>query len=218
VTFQEEKGESGTPHLQVVGSFKNARTFKCMKKKFPKAHIEKCNNLEKSIKYCSKLDTRDGIQFSSHVSIVKDPLDGKELYDWQKEIIDILSKDPDNRKIYWYWSKDGNKGKTSFIKSYLLKNRSKATFVGGSAKDMIYAITQVLEEYPLVNTVFVNIPRCIDIISYNGLEQIKDGLVFNMKYESGLAVFNPPHIVVMANQEPFKEKMSEDRWVIKEIK
>lgn len=58
--FQEEKGESGTPHLQGVVMFKNARTFKQVKMLIPRAHIEPTKNKISSIKYCSKPDTRVG--------------------------------------------------------------------------------------------------------------------------------------------------------------
>lgn len=58
--FQEEKGENGTPHLQGILMFKNACSFRSVKKKIPRAHIERCKNKLASIKYCSKPDTRVG--------------------------------------------------------------------------------------------------------------------------------------------------------------
>lgn len=213
-TFQEEAGS--TPHLQGVGSFTNPRTFDYIKKSLPRAHIETCRNLKASIEYCLKPDTRNGRQWSTHKALVKDPLQGKTLYKWQKEILEILKKEPDERTIHWYWSKDGNIGKTTFIKHCLLTMKN-ATYVAGKAGDMIFALSTVLEENPHINTVFMNIPRCIEHISYNGLEQIKDGLIFNSKYESGYKMFNSPHIIVMANAKPRSEEMSEDRWHIVEI-
>lgn len=213
-TFQEEAGS--TPHLQGVGSFNNPRTWNSIKKALPKAHIEVCKNLKNSISYCSKIDTRNGRQWSTHICIVKDPLSGLTLYDWQKEILEILKGEPHERLIYWYWSKDGCKGKTSFIKHVLLNDKN-ATFVAGKSGDAIFSLCSRLEENPHINTVLMNIPRCVEHISYNGLEQIKDGLVFNTKYESGYKMFNSPHIIVMANMKPYEEMMSKDRWVIREI-
>lgn len=213
-TFQEEK--VSTKHLQGVGSFKNARTWDSVKKAIPKAHIEVCKNLKASIEYCSKNDTRIGGVWSTHKVIVKDPLADKELYDWQKEIIKLVKTEPDDRSIHWYWSEKGGIGKTSFIKHQLINNKN-ATYVSGKAGDMIYSLSTILEENPLINTVYMNIPRCVEHISYNGLEQIKDGLIFNSKYESGYKLFNPPHIIIMANIEPNLYKMSEDRWVVKKI-
>lgn len=58
--FQEEVGESGTPHLQGVLGFVNARTFLAVKKLLPKAHIEVCKNLVASCRYCCKKESRCG--------------------------------------------------------------------------------------------------------------------------------------------------------------
>lgn len=63
--FQEEKGKEGTPHLQGMIYFDNARTFSSVKKMLPKAHIEKMKNKFASMKYCSKSDTRSGKIYSN---------------------------------------------------------------------------------------------------------------------------------------------------------
>jgi len=54
-------------------------------------------------------------------------------------------------------------------------------------------------------------------ISYEALEEIKDGLFFSGKYESGMVCINPPHVVVLCNFAPDESKLSKDRWVIKNI-
>lgn len=58
--FQEETGEKGTPHLQGFIYFANAISFKSIKDKIPKAHIEPAKNKIASIRYCSKIETRTG--------------------------------------------------------------------------------------------------------------------------------------------------------------
>lgn len=58
--FQEEKGESGTPHLQGVLMFKNARSFSSVKKLLRRAHLERVKNRLASIRYCTKTETRIG--------------------------------------------------------------------------------------------------------------------------------------------------------------
>jgi len=42
-------------------------------------------------------------------------------------------------------------------------------------------------------------------------------MITNTKFETGVKVFNPPHIVVLSNEYPDTEKVSLDRWCIKEI-
>lgn len=58
--YQEECGENGTNHYQGVIKFKNAISFKSMKKKLTRAHLEVTKNLKASVKYCSKKETRIG--------------------------------------------------------------------------------------------------------------------------------------------------------------
>jgi len=50
----KEKGESGTPHLQMCMKYKNARTFASMKKLNERMHIEVCKNWPASMLYCKK--------------------------------------------------------------------------------------------------------------------------------------------------------------------
>lgn len=52
--YQIEKGEEGTPHIQATIIYKSQRTLKGIKKTFPRAHLDKVENLDESIKYSSK--------------------------------------------------------------------------------------------------------------------------------------------------------------------
>lgn len=63
--FQEETGESGTPHLQGMLRFKNPRSFASIKKLLPKAHIEPGKSLVALVRYCSKDETRTGEIYSN---------------------------------------------------------------------------------------------------------------------------------------------------------
>lgn len=65
IVYQEEKGESGTPHLQGVIIFDNPRSFNSVKKMLPKCHLEIAKNIHAAINYCKKEDTRTGIMFDS---------------------------------------------------------------------------------------------------------------------------------------------------------
>jgi len=63
--FQEEMGESGTKHLQGVLQLPNGVSLNHMKKLNGRAHWEVCRNLNASIQYCSKSDTRIGNIYSN---------------------------------------------------------------------------------------------------------------------------------------------------------
>ncbi len=59
--IQEEIGEEkGTEHLQGAICFKNQVDFTTLKKLWPAAHWEKSKGKIASLKYCGKLDTRNG--------------------------------------------------------------------------------------------------------------------------------------------------------------
>jgi hypothetical protein len=58
--WQLEKGENGTPHLQVYLLFKNQTSFNTVKTAFPRAHIDAAKGSPKQcVAYCSKEETRE---------------------------------------------------------------------------------------------------------------------------------------------------------------
>lgn len=145
-------------------------------------------------------------------------LDDDRLYDWQKDILSILTDDPHDRLIYWYWSKEGNVGKSTFCKYLVLKYN--ALVISGNAKDMKYAIKEWIDntgEYPPI--IILDVARSTNVkkLSYEGFEEVKNGLFFSGKYESGMCVGNPPHFLVFSNNEPVYDKMSQDRWQVLNI-
>lgn len=74
--FQEEKGESGTPHLQGVFAHTNAVHFNSIKKLSPRANWKPCRNLKKSLAYCSKAESRIGKTYTYKYEIFNE---GKPL-------------------------------------------------------------------------------------------------------------------------------------------
>jgi len=54
IIFGKEVGESGTPHLQGMINFKSPISFNSIKKKIPRAHIEKTIDQHGSMEYCKK--------------------------------------------------------------------------------------------------------------------------------------------------------------------
>lgn len=208
-----EKGEAGTPHLQCYVSLKqkmrivNLRTLPGL----GRASFRKCRNESALIDYCSK----EGVVifslgFPKPVRIIS------ELKPWQKSIEDIYNQDPDDRKIHWFWESKGNIGKSAFTKYMIIKH--KALFCdGGKKSDLINLVfNNNMDE---CKCVIWDLPRATKgNISYNTLECIKNGMVCNTKYETGVKCFNPPHIFVFANFPPEEpELLSADRWVIQEL-
>lgn len=216
--FQEETGENGTEHLQGYWEFKNARTFQSLKKKWPKTHIEKCRNKEAALKYCQKEETRTGNSYTS-IKKVKDRLEGLELREWQKEIVEIIKTEPDPRKIYWYYDRTGNTGKTSLAKHLCLKYPGEVLYMSGKASDVKYGIMcfQENKENNLRVVIFDYVRSIESFVSYEAIETVKNGIFFNNKYESKMVVYDEPHVIIFANFAPDQSKLSKDRWVIRDI-
>lgn len=220
--FQEEKcPDTGKLHLQGYIAFKKkCRPIGQFANK--QMSFRKVRNLHSAMRYPLKDDTRVGRRWTL--------LDGKiptirmfrpllpEPYPWQQRIIDICKSEPDDRTIYWFWETKGAVGKTTLAK-YIVKNFN-ALVVSGKASDMKCAIARQVEETGTAyDVVILNVPRSIErkFISYTGLEEIKDGLFFSGKYESGMVVTDNPHVIVFANEPPETDKMSADRWHVEEL-
>lgn len=200
-----EFGDNMTPHLQGYIEFKKkVRPLETFTLRV--VHWEKCKGTrEDNIKYCSK-DNNFITNF-----VIKKPvktLSQHMLYNWQKDIIDIINKDPDDRIIYWYWEPNGCTGKTTFCKYLSIKYG--AVPLEGKKNDILYCAA--IHD----SNIYVwDLERSMeDFISYGALEKIKNGYYMCSKYESKPICRNCPHIFVFANFEPDINALSLDRWKI----
>ena len=65
----------------------------------------------------------------------------------------------------------------------------------------------------------ITVPRtAAGYVSYSAIEEIKDGMIYSGKYEGGFANIEHPHVIILANFEPEREKLSSDRWNVIELK
>jgi len=127
---------------------------------------------------------------------------------WQSELVDTLSTQPDSRTVRWYYDPVGNSGKSYFCKHYHVGNPSYC-ITGGKFSDIYYG-------YAGERVVFFDWARDVqDSFPYVVIENFKNGYFLNTKYEAFPNYFDPPHVVVFANFEPDRSKLSEDRWIIK---
>lgn len=136
------------------------------------------------------------------------------LRPWQEDLVEILSTPPHPRQIMWYWDPNGNAGKTTFARWLMtspLFTKKVAYFRGGKHADVAYAYNY--EEV----VIFDYCRDSLEFISYSVLEHLKDGMIFSTKYEATKKIFNTPHVLVFANQEPNRSKLSQDRWNVHQI-
>jgi len=211
--FQEETEESGTPHIQGVVLCK--KKIRATAFKLPNTiHWEPTKNFEDAVIYCTKDDSRTGVRvmegFPKAVAVIS------KLRPWQTEIVELIKTEPDDRTVHWYWSKEGNIGKSALTKLLVIKY--KAIFcASGKYSDLCNLIFN--NDMDASNIVIFDIPRNNgNKISYSALESIKNGLISNTKYETGFKAFNSPHVIVFSNHMPDENELSADRWHIVELK
>jgi hypothetical protein len=215
--FGREVGDSGTPHLQ--GYIECPTKIRPLEKfKTKKIHWEKRRGTSaQNITYC----TKDG-DYASNMKIPR-PLMKVTKSDLRKEQIDIANlfvkpEEKFGRSIYWFWESRGAWGKT-VLATYMVDQMG-AIVVSGKAADAGYAVQMYIEEHGTgPDIVIMDIPRTKSAcyISYESLENIKNGLFFSGKYKGNMVRFNRPHLIVFANEPPEMERMSGDRWVIEEL-
>jgi len=179
--FQEEIGKCGTKHLQ--GCIKLKKPMRWSEFGLNKEiHWEKTKSTKMAEEYCQKVESRNGKIYSMGVKIKKEikTLSEEQLYDWQKEIIEIIKGEPDDRTIYWYWEPIGKMGKTTFSKYLSIKYG--AIPVEGKKNDILCCAS----EYDSEIYIFDFERSMEEYISYGAIEKIKNGYYMCSKYESNL--------------------------------
>lgn len=212
--MQEEKCEkTGKLHIQGVVLFENARYFNSLHNDWPKIHWEKCRNKKAAIDYCKKKETATGKRWSQGFPEELEPA-LREMNKWQHSLWTKLQEKPNNRKITWIIDIEGAKGKTTLCKHICMSNK-RALYCGGKAADIKYAVTEMVNKGMAPKICLFDFPRSMEnFVSYQAIEEIKNGIFFNGKYESGMVMFNSPHVACFSNFEPDMEKLSKDRWEI----
>lgn len=214
--FQEEVGENGTPHLQGYIEFKKKVRPKNLLS--DKIHWEKCRNVKASIDYCQKSDTATGKQYFFNMKKKRVLKLINPDRAWEQEILDIIKTEPDERTIYWYYSFEGNVGKTSFCKYLTVKHGAlPLSGKGADVRNGIVEYYKANKDFPEI--VIVPIPRSYntEYLSYEALENIKDMYFYSDKYKGGAICGPCPHLFVFSNELPELCKCSKDRWVVREI-
>lgn len=213
--FQEEVGASGTKHLQGVLSAKK----RCRWTEFglPKGiHWEPCKVVTAAYDYCTRISKRaDGGRvwtLKYKVPKVIKCIKPEQFYDWEKQVVELIMAEPDDRTIIWIYSHQGKMGKSSFCKYLAMKHR--AIIAGkGSYSDICNLVYK--SDLDSSDLIVFDLPRNNgNRISYSALEAIKNGMICNTKYETGSILFNPPHILIFSNVEPDYEAMSIDRFKV----
>ncbi len=202
-----------TPHLHGYVHLKVRKRFQSMQNALgdKRIHWERVKNVKKYLEYIQK----EG-QFVTNMKLPRVIIYPDFNKPWQIDILKLIETKPDDRSIYWYWSSNGNLGKTIFAK--FLCDKKGCYIVPPKRADAFHAVALLLQKGKAINSVVIDVPRHdLDFINYGAIEKIKDGLFASGKYETATCIFHCPHVIVFANSPPDTYKMSEDRWKIFEL-
>lgn len=221
---QVEKGElMGKIHLQGQVSFLNkTRETALAKSIFGEKGLNWFKKDKGSI-YVSKTQTRVSDEMMWQCGYKSKPVEKvykSDLSEENRKFVELFENvEPDHRSIHWIHDSEGNWGKTRVAK-YLHDNFS-CLYVGGSAKDVLYALGKYMEENDGGTPEYfvVDLTRTAEHkFNYSIIETLKNGIAFSGKYESMTLRFNRTHVIVMANFYPDTSALSADRWRIYEIR
>lgn len=140
-------------------------------------------------------------------------------YAWQQAIIELLDGPVNSRSVVWIVDPAGCGGKSSFVKSQTEPQRRLSFGIRyGKTSDLLSMVCRAGKKrcYLFDLTRARQGDLCQQDL-YAALEQVKDGYVFNTKYEGGVMKMARPHVVVFSNHEPAREFLSLDRWDVRFI-
>ena len=206
--------ETERPHIQGYINLKKKKSWEATKKLFglDRLHIESCNGSEKAnIEYCME----DG-DYITNIKEDEKLIIIQELKPWMKKLNEIINEPANDRHVYWIWEPNGRVGKSQYCK-YLCANHDAIYIDEGKKTDLINIVynKKTLNSRTII---CIDIPRDNENnVSYKAIEQFKNGMICNTKYETGMRLFNAPHIIIFCNYPPIKTKLSSDRWKIYEI-
>lgn len=134
------------------------------------------------------------------------------LRSWQHDLEQELLAPADDRSVLFYVDPLGGCGKTFFCR-YMEDHYDSVQFVSsGASKDVAHILN------PSKSVFLFNVEKNgMEFLSYRILEQLKDGRVFSPKYSSTVKRwYTNVHVVVFCNELPDLNKLTNDRYVIRE--
>lgn len=202
--YAKETGQGGYEHWQV--RLYTSATFDELKGAFPEAHIEQSTEWgeyeRKEANFVSSEDTTDILRCRY----------GK-LRKNQRRILRQVYGQSD-RGITVVYDPEGNTGK-SFLSRYLFE-RNIGFYVPPTVRNTQGIIQYVASGYRGQRIIVVDIPRSSRWSTelYEGLEAIKDGLVYDTRYSAKMRDIWGVKILVLTNNLPKLDALSKDRWTI----
>lgn len=137
-----------------------------------------------------------------------------ELRPWQLDLEQELLGEADDRSVVFFVDAEGNKGKSWFIRYMISKYPDDVQVMApGKLQDMAYTVETDKRIF------LFNVARGqMEFMQYAIFENLKDRMVLSTKYRPTTKLLRyKPHVIVMCNEEPDLNKMSRDRYILREI-
>lgn len=232
-TFQLEAGTlNDGRHFQGRGSAYHKKRLHdlvklCHDTGLPKIHLSPSskNSLKGDAFYCMKADTRLEGPFDDRTwtepEFVPYQLEGllEKLYPWQQQIIDSRTE-RNPRKVNMIIDLKGGQGKSTLASLARLHYGALLLPPVTDHTELLQAACGVLraKEERDPGLVFVDLPRQLtkDHKRFGpfmiAIEQIKSGVVTDLRYQYKEWWFHSPSVWIFANNAPNPYAMSKDRW------
>lgn len=227
--FQKEKGETtGYVHWQVRLSLHKKTYLAPLKKdiipQLPGHWSVTSNTVHDSgnqFNYVMKIQTRLEGPFSDKDTIrdpavMTDQLQhflGKQLYPWQQTALDIV-KSYDERKLHYIFDPHYNSGKSIFCEwvEYQELGEEIPPFT------MMEDIMQFVMCQPKSRCYLFDMPAAMKkekmCQMYSGLEMLKNGFLYDKRYNGKKQRISRPVVICFANNLPQMGIMAPDRWEV----
>lgn len=184
---------------------------------FPGLHVEIARDENALRNYCMKDESRQAGPWCDKPIYRGQDLPSS-LFPWQDELKARCLGPVNDREIVWVLDTEGNKGKSMFCKymAYHHKALTMGYATAGNLLNLVYK-NQGKSIY-LFDFTRSKPKELSDKDTYSAMESIKNGHFMNSKYDTGVCMMLPPHVIVFANQLPDFTALTQDRWVILEIR
>lgn len=214
--FQLEKGTlTGREHIQGRLVLMAPRRLQGMQAVITGAHFSPEHDSEASDFYSTKDDTRlEGPWSDQDRDMPWDLAQITNWRPWQQAIFDSFHI-KDDRLINVLVDTHGGIGKSKVFKWAVYNGWAGLIPVIGDAKDMIQAVCSMGERPAYI----IDLPRSKDhqhnaSSMWKAIEQVKNGIVIDLRYTFKQLIMGSPVIWVFTNQEPDMRALSMDRWKV----
>lgn len=200
----KETGAGGLEHWQV--RITTNQSFEELKTMFPTAHIEEstqwCDYERKEGKFVCSDDNNSILQCRY----------GRYRSN-QRRIVESLRGQSD-RTVTVVFDPEGNHGKSWLVRH--LFEIGKGFYVPPTIGTVQGIIQYVASGYRGQEFIIIDIPRSSkwNTALYEGIEAIKDGLVYDTRYSAKMRDIWGVKLLVMTNSMPKLDALSKDRWMI----